>query len=58
MIFPGSGLKRKRQRLYTILFFSDEDEKPKGVKLSKQALIAYIYNSSISFWDHITQSPL
>ncbi|CUS96895.1 Peptidase family M23 [Candidatus Kryptobacter tengchongensis] len=42
MIFPGSGLKRKRQRLYTILFFSDEDEKPKGVKLSKQALIAYI----------------
>ncbi|MEN3038914.1 MAG: M23 family metallopeptidase [Candidatus Kryptonium sp.] len=42
MKFPSLGSKRRRQRLYTILFFSDQDEKPKGIKLSKQALILYI----------------
>lgn len=42
MIFPKSSLRRRKQRLYTILFFSDEDEKPKGVKLNERALIAYV----------------
>ncbi len=40
MKFPGFG--RRRRRFYTILFFSDSDEKPKGVKLSRETLIAYI----------------
>jgi len=42
MKFPGFGLRRKRRRFYTILFFSDSDEKPKGIKLSREALITYI----------------
>lgn len=35
--------KRRRKKLYTILFFSDSDEKPKGIKLSREALILYLF---------------
>jgi hypothetical protein len=37
------GFGRKRQKLYTILFFSNSDEKPKGIKLSREALILYVF---------------
>lgn len=40
MKFPS--FSHRRRRFYTILFFSDSDEKPRGVKLSREALIAYI----------------
>lgn len=43
MEFPKFRLKRRRQRFYTILFFSDSDEKPKGIKLSRGAFIAYLF---------------
>ncbi len=43
MEFPKFKLRRKRQRFYTILFFSDSDEKPKGIKLSRGAFIAYLF---------------
>ncbi len=43
MEFPRFRLRRKRQRFYTILFFSDSDEKPKGIKLSREAFIAYLF---------------
>lgn len=42
MIFPRSGFRRKKRHFYTILFFSDKNEKPKGVKLSREALIISI----------------
>jgi murein DD-endopeptidase MepM/ murein hydrolase activator NlpD len=43
MEFPRFRLRRRRQRFYTILFFSDSDEKPKGIKLSREAFIAYLF---------------
>jgi len=42
MIFPRSGFRRKKQHFYTVLFFSDKNEKPRGVKLSREALIVSI----------------